>query len=77
MAGSSFCLGVHLWQTSIARLTAPWPRASAALDIHWLAFFINATANGNAIRRVLLEAFTATPPVAQISGRLSTTKREL
>jgi hypothetical protein len=76
MAGSSFYLGVHLLQTSIARLTAPLPRASAARDIDWLAFFIGATANCNAIRHVLLEAFIATPPIAQISGELSTTKRE-
>jgi hypothetical protein len=54
MAGSSFCLGVHLLQTSIAWLTTHLPRASAARDIDWLAFFIGATANGNAIRRVLL-----------------------
>jgi len=54
----------------------PLPRASAARDIDWLAFFIGATTNGNAIRRVLLEAFIATPPMAQISGELSTTKRE-
>jgi hypothetical protein len=45
-------------------------------DINRLAFFIGATINGNAIRRVLLEAFIAMPPVAQISGDLSTTKRE-
>jgi hypothetical protein len=52
------------------------PRVSAARDINRLAFFIGATTNGNAIRRVLLEAFIAMPPVAQISGDLSTTKRE-
>jgi uncharacterized membrane protein YidH (DUF202 family) len=76
MAGSSFCLGVHLLQTSIAWLRTHLPRVSAARDIDWLAFFIGATTNGNAIRRVPLEAFIATPPVAQISGDLSTTKRE-